>query len=203
MSREVVERVFDPFFTTKKPGEGTGMGLAVVHGIIKNHKGAITVYSEMGKGTTFNVFLPRIPGETRPEAGSVESIPTGKERILVVDDEEPQLQSVTRMLEKLGYKIVAKSDSLEALDVFRAESGEFDLVITDQTMPKMTGDKLARSILIIRPDIPVILCTGFSEVIDAEEAKGMGIREFCDETIYRERNGGESQEGSGKVAKTI
>jgi DNA-binding NtrC family response regulator len=133
----------------------------------------------MGKGTTFNVFLPRIPGETRPVAGSVESIPTGKERILVVDDEEPQLQSVARMLEKLGYNVVAKSDSLEALDVFRAESGEFDLVITDQTMPKMTGDKLARSILSIRPDIPVILCTGFSEVIDAEEAKGMGIREFA------------------------
>jgi PAS domain S-box-containing protein len=179
MNREVQERLFDPFFTTKKPGEGTGMGLAVVHGIVKNHKGAITLYSEMGKGTTFNVFLPRIQDETRVENGSMESIPTGRERILVVDDEEPQLQSVTRMLEKLGYNVVAKSDSLEALDVFRAESGEFDLVITDQTMPKMTGEKLARSILSIRPDIPIILCTGFSETIDADEAKSMGIREFA------------------------
>ncbi len=178
MSREVVERIFDPFFTTKKPGEGTGMGLAVVHGIVKNHKGVITVYSEIGKGTTFNVFLPRIQDETRPETVLLESIPTGKERILVVDDEEPQLQSVTHMLEKLGYNVVAKTDSLEALDVFRAESGAFDLVITDQTMPKMTGEKLAKSILGIRPDIPIILCTGFSEIIDADEAKALGIREF-------------------------
>jgi PAS domain S-box-containing protein len=178
MSREVVERVFDPFFTTKKPGEGTGMGLAVVHGIVKNHKGAITVYSEMGKGTTFNIFLPRIQDEIRAESGSLESIPAGRERILVVDDEEPQLQSVTRMLEKLGYNVVAKTDSLEALDLFQSEPDAFDLVITDQTMPKMTGDKLVRSILSIRPDIPVILCTGFSEVIDADEAKALGIREF-------------------------
>ena len=178
MNREVAERIFDPFFTTKKPGEGTGMGLAVVHGIVKNHKGAITVYSEIEKGTTFNVFLPRIQDETRPETVSSESIPTGKERILVVDDEEPQLQSVTHMLEKLGYNVVAKTDSLEALDVFRAESDAFDLVITDQTMPKMTGDKLAKSILSIRPNLPIILCTGFSEIIDADEAKALGIREF-------------------------
>jgi PAS domain S-box-containing protein len=178
MSRDVMERVFDPFFTTKKPGEGTGMGLAVVHGIVKNHKGAITVYSETGKGTTFNVFLPRIQDETKSETVSLESIPTGRERILVVDDEEPQLQSVTRMLEKLGYNVVGKSDSLEALDVFRARSGAFDLVITDQTMPKMTGEKLAKSILGIRPDIPIILCTGFSETIDADEAKTLGILEF-------------------------
>jgi DNA-binding NtrC family response regulator len=108
----------------------------------------------------------------------LKSIPTGKERILVVDDEEPQLQSVTRMLEKLGYNVVGKSDSLEALDVFQAESGKFDLVITDQTMPKMTGEKLVKSILGIRPDIPIILCTGFSEIIDADEAKALGIREF-------------------------
>ena len=178
MTRDVAERVFDPFFTTKKPGEGTGMGLAVVHGIVKNHKGAITLYSEMGEGTTFNVFLPRIQDEIKVENGSLKSIPTGKERILVVDDEEPQLQSVTRMLEKLGYNVVGKSDSLEALDVFQAESGKFDLVITDQTMPKMTGEKLVKSILGIRPDIPIILCTGFSEIIDADEAKALGIREF-------------------------
>jgi CheY-like chemotaxis protein len=173
-----MERVFDPFFTTKKPGEGTGMGLAVVHGIVKNHKGAITVYSEIGKGTTFNVFLPRIQDETKSETVSLESVPTGRERILVVDDEEPQLQSVTRMLEKLGYNVVGTSDSLEALNVFQADSGAFDLVITDQTMPKMTGEKLAKSILGIRPDIPIILCTGFSEVIDADEAKALGIQEF-------------------------
>ena len=178
MGRNVMERVFDPFFTTKKPGEGTGMGLAVVHGIIKHHKGAITVYSEMRKGTTFNVFLPRIQDETRPQSVSLKSIPTGRERLLVVDDEEPQLQSVTRMLEKLGYNVVAKTDSLEALDLFQSEPGAFDLVITDQTMPKMTGEKLAKSILGIRPDLPIILCTGFSEIIDADEARALGIREF-------------------------
>jgi PAS domain S-box-containing protein len=178
MSRGVMERIFDPFFTTKKPGEGTGMGLAVVHGIVKNHKGAITVYSETGKGTTFNVFLPRIQDEIKVENGSLQSIPTGKERILIVDDEEPQMQSVTRMLEKLGYSVVGKSDSQEALDAFRAEFGGFDLVITDQAMPKMTGEELAKCILDIRPDVPIILCTGFSEIIDADEAKALGIREF-------------------------
>jgi PAS domain S-box-containing protein len=178
MSREVMERVFDPFFTTKKAGEGTGMGLAVVHGIVKNHKGAITVYSEIGKGTSFHVFLPRIQDEVTPESASLESIPTGRESILVVDDEEAQLQSVTRMLERLGYNVVPKTDSLEALDVFQSKPDAFDLVITDQTMPKMTGDILARSILSIRPDMPIILCTGFSEVIDADEAKDLSIREF-------------------------
>jgi len=178
MTQEVVERVFNPFFTTKKPGEGTGMGLAVVHGIIKNHNGAITVYSEIGKGTTFNVFLPKVQDEMRHETISLKSIPIGRERILFIDDEKIQLQSVQHMLERLGYHVLAIADSLEALDIFQGTPETFDLIITDQTMPKMTGEKLAESILRIRPDIPVILCTGFSEVVDADKAKAMGIREF-------------------------
>jgi PAS domain S-box-containing protein len=178
MSQELMERIFDPFFTTKKPGEGTGMGLAVVHGIVKNHKGVITVYSEPERGSVFHVFLPQIPGEIESETRLSELIPTGKERILVVDDEPVQLQSIKRMLERLGYSVLARAESADALAKFLENPGAFDLVITDQTMPKMTGEKLAESILSIRSDIPVILCTGFSELIDAEKAKAIGVDEF-------------------------
>ncbi len=178
MNKEIMERIFDPFFTTKKPGEGTGMGLAVVHGIVKNHGGAITAYSEVGKGSTFNVFLPMTKEELKTETAPPETILTGEERILLIDDEEIQIRSVQPMLERLGYRVIAKTDAIEALDLFRSQPGEFDLVITDQTMPHMTGCKLAEEILRIRPDIPIILCTGFSEVMHEEEAKAMGIREF-------------------------
>jgi PAS domain S-box-containing protein len=178
MSQEVVEHIFDPFFTTKEPGKGSGMGLPVVVGIVKSHGGYITFNSELGKGSTFNVFFPRVQDEIRPETILAESIPTGNERILLIDDEEAQLQSVRHMLERLGYDVLARPDSEEALDNFQANPEGFDLIITDQAMPKMTGEKLAESVLRIRPDVPVILCTGFSEVIDADKAKAMGVREF-------------------------
>jgi PAS domain S-box-containing protein len=178
MDKEIMERIFDPFFTTKKPGEGAGMGLAVVHGIVKNHGGAITVYSEVGKGSTFNVFLPMIKEELKTETAPSETITMGKERILLIDDEEIQIRSVQPMLERLGYKVIGKTDALEALGVFKEQPDGFDLVITDQTMPHLTGRQLAEELLRIRPDIPIILCTGFSEVIHEEEAKAMGIREF-------------------------
>jgi PAS domain S-box-containing protein len=178
MDKEIMERIFDPFFTTKKPGEGTGMGLAVVHGIVKNHGGAITVYSEVRKGSTFNVFLPLIKEKLEPETAPSETITMGRERILLIDDEEIQIRSVQPMLERLGYKVVAKKDALEALEVFKEQPNGFDLVITDQSMPHLTGRELAEELLRIRPDIPIILCTGFSEVIHEEEAKAMGIREF-------------------------
>ena len=178
MDKQIMERIFDPFFTTKKPGEGTGMGLAVVHGIVKNHGGAITIYSEVGKGSTFNVFLPMIKEELKTETAPSETITTGKERILLIDDEKIQIRSVQPMLERLGYRVIAKTDAIEALDIFRLQPNEFDLVITDQTMPHMMGRELAEELLRIRPDIPIILCTGFSEVIHEEEAKAMGIREF-------------------------
>lgn len=178
MPNEVIDSIFNPFFTTKKPGEGIGMGLAVVHSIVKTHGGAISVNSEIGKGTTFHIFFPRVRDEVGPGPISQTSIPTGGERILLVDDEEVQLKSVQHMLERFGYNVVAKRDSGEAFNSFQEKPEAFDLVITDQTMPKMTGEKLAESILRIRPDIPIILCTGFSEVVDADKAMAMGIREF-------------------------
>jgi PAS domain S-box-containing protein len=178
IDKEVMERIFDPFFTTKKPGEGTGMGLAVVHGIVKNHGGAITVYSEVGKGSTFNVFLPQIKSDLKTETVPLKPISTGKERILLVDDEEIQIRSVQPMLERLGYKVIGKTDALEALEAFKEKPDAFDLVITDQTMPHLTGRDLAEELLHIRSDIPIIVCSGFSEIIHEEQVKAMGIREF-------------------------
>jgi PAS domain S-box-containing protein len=178
MSNDLIERIFDPFFTTKPPGEGTGMGLAVVHGIVKNHDGAISVYSEPGKGSTFNIYLPKAEGE--PDTVSRKAVPVrgGNESILLVDDEPAQLRTVRHMLERLGYRVQAQADSEEAAGVFRASPDAFDLVITDQTMTGMTGEELAESILAVRPKIPIILTTGFSELIDAERAREKGIRGF-------------------------
>jgi PAS domain S-box-containing protein len=178
MTPEVLEKAFDPFFTTKAPGEGTGMGLAVVHGIVENHGGAITVYSEVGRGTTFNVFLPRLKGGQESQANALESLPTGRERILLIDDEDIQIRTVLPMLERLGYQVVGQTDPKKALEMFQNRPDAFDLVMTDQTMPSMTGEKLTAKLLHLRPDIPVILCTGFSETIDEEKAKAMGIRAF-------------------------
>jgi signal transduction histidine kinase len=179
MDPEVRERAFDPFFTTKKPGEGTGMGLAVVHGIVKNHEGAITLESEVGKGTTVHVFLPWVQaGEPQKDIFS-RPIPTGKERILLIDDEEIQVRTVQHMLERLGYRVIAKTRAPEALETFRTQPDAFDLVITDQTMPELTGANLAREVLRIRADMPVILYTGYSETLDEEEARSIGIRDFA------------------------
>jgi PAS domain S-box-containing protein len=178
MNRDIVERIFEPFFTTKDRSEGTGMGLSVVHGIVKNHGGAITVYSEPGKGSTFNIFFPRMELSLERESVSPLDIPTGEERILLVDDEEPVLRSELITLESLGYKVVAVARSDEALNLFRAHPNDFDLVITDQTMPTMTGSELSRELMQIKRDIPIILCTGFSEAVDEDKATAQGIRGF-------------------------
>ncbi len=138
----------------------------------------ITVYSEPGEGTTFHVYLPIIPKEEREEKETEEPFPTGSERILCIDDEQVLAEIGKQMLERLGYKVTSRIRSLEALELFRKNPDQFDLVITDMTMPEMTGDKLARELMKIRPDIPIILCTGYSKRISEEKAKEMGIRAF-------------------------
>jgi CheY-like chemotaxis protein len=174
----IIERVFDPYFTTKGLGEGTGLGLSVVQGIIKSHGGKITVHSEMGKGTTFYIFLPRLVEAAPQEVKTAEQARAGNERILFVDDEEALVSLGKEMLESLGYRITALTSSRNALEVFRTSPDGFDLVITDMTMPELTGRDLSRKIMSVRADIPIILCTGFSTQINAEQAVAAGIREF-------------------------
>lgn len=175
---ELIGRIFDPYFTTKESGKGTGMGLSVVHGIVKSNNGDITVDSEPGKGTIFQVLFPKfdesIPSIVKPEG----QLPRGTERILLVDDEKAAVDVIRSMLEKLGYKVTARTDSIEAFEAFESRPGSFDLVITDMTMPKMTGRELAEKLMALRPDIPIILCTGFSQKVDKKSAEEMGINAF-------------------------
>ncbi|MGZ5498224.1 MAG: hybrid sensor histidine kinase/response regulator [Candidatus Aminicenantales bacterium] len=174
----VRDRIFEPFFTTKKSGEGSGLGLSVVHGIVESHDGAITVSSEAGKGAEFTILLPRItePVGAGPENGV--DVPKGTERVLFIDDEILQSKAMTRLLGHLGYRVSARNDPVEALETFRKDPDAFDLVILDQTMPHMTGGELASAILKIRPAMPIILCTGFSERLSEEQAAALGIRAF-------------------------
>ena len=178
MDKETLERIFDPFFTTKDPGKGTGMGLSVVHGIVKSHEGDITVHSEPGMGTTFHVYLPVVESIAERRIEAVEPVRGGTEPILFVDDEAAVVAMGRETLERLGYNVTTRTSSIEALELFRVKPGEFDLVITDQTMPNMTGTDLANELLRIRPDIPIILCTGFSHAITAQKAHALGIRKF-------------------------
>ncbi len=178
MTPEVASRVFEPFFTTKKTGEGTGMGLAVVHGIVKSHGGAISLCTDPGKGTEFTIFLPRVAGTKQVVEKGRGSYPKGTERVLFVDDEDIQVRAMCRLLEHLGYQVVGLTSSRAALEVVRREPGAFDLAIMDQTMPEMSGAELAREILRLRPDLPVILCTGYSETINEEQALAMGVKAF-------------------------
>jgi two-component system cell cycle sensor histidine kinase/response regulator CckA len=174
----VLDRIFEPFFTTKKSGEGSGLGLSVVHGIVKANDGAITVSSEPGRGTEFTILLPRItPPAGAPKDGEVE-VPKGTERVLFVDDEMLQAKAMSRLLGHLGYRVTALTDPVEALETFRKAPTSFDLAILDQTMPRMTGGELATQILRLRPSLPIILCTGFSEGLNEEQAAALGIRAF-------------------------
>lgn len=176
----IMPRIFDPFFTTKGPREGTGMGLSVVHGIVKSHGGFINVESKPGEGTSFQVFFPRLEAAVAPEAGSAPVFTGGSERILFVDD-EPMIAALGKeMLERLGYRVVCTTSSIDALEIFRNQSldAPFDLVITDLTMPDMTGVELAGEILRLQPEIPVVLCSGFGEAVTQEQAQRMGIRAY-------------------------
>jgi PAS domain S-box-containing protein len=186
IDEEVMARIFDPFFTTKKPGEGTGLGLSVVYGIVKSYGGAVTAQSEVGKGTDFNVYLPLLTEvEYEQEAKGETPIPGGQERILFVDDEAALVQLTAGILSGLGYEVVGRTSSLEALELFRTRPDWFDLVITDMTMPNMTGSELAQQLMRLRPDIPVILCTGFSEAMTQEKAKTIGVKEFIMKPIVQ------------------
>jgi signal transduction histidine kinase len=178
MDSATIERIFDPYFTTKKAGKGTGMGLAVAHGIVKSHGGVINVHSEQGKGTTFQVLLPSIDGVAKSEGEELKPLPRGEERILFVDDEATLVDLGQQMLEHLGYKVKGKTSSIEALDTFRAHPDDFDLILTDKTMPNLTGFDLAKECKEIRSDIPIILCTGFSESTLLLRAGSLGISEI-------------------------
>ena len=186
MEASVLDRIFEPYYTTKEQGKGTGLGLSVIHGIVKNHRGDITVKSTPGKGTIFQVYLPLIEDvDPDVEFESTDGAIKGEERILLVDDEEQIVAMEQQMLENLGYRVTARTDSAEALKVFAEHPQNFDLVITDMTMPHMTGDQLAQKMLDIEPNIPVILCTGFNQGITEEKALAMGIQKFVMKPVVK------------------
>ncbi|MEW5724980.1 MAG: PAS domain S-box protein [Thermodesulfobacteriota bacterium] len=206
------DRIFEPYFTAKAPGQGTGLGLAIVHGIVRSHKGVLTVDSEPRGGAEFSVWFPKI--EEEQETENILGFPweKGTGRILFVDDEKPLVDLGKNLLERLGYEVVPRTDSLEALDLFRSAPDRFDLIITDQTMPHLTGTKLAQEVLRLRPDMPVILCTGFSQTITPEKAGSLGIKGFLykpmvmgeiTRTIRQALDGRPHPQGSPVVARPI
>ncbi|MCE5251075.1 PAS domain S-box protein [bacterium] len=186
ISSSVIERIFEPFYTTKKPGEGPGMGLSVVHGIIRSYQGEITVHSEPGEGSVFDVFLPIVEIEDIHEDKLLGKILPGHERILLVDDEKDLVHIEKGVLEHLGYSVVGKTSSVHALEYFRSNPDWIDLVITDLTMPDIDGRELSRALVSIRPNIPIILCTGYNETIASGETEELGIREI----LIKPFNGG-------------
>jgi PAS domain S-box-containing protein len=176
--QEDMENIFDPYFTTKEVGSGTGMGLAVVHGIVREHNGIIAVRSEPEKGTTFDLFFPAVEQKAVAEIVTDEELPTGSERILFIDDEESIVKLGRQRLERLGYTVQTATSPLDALAMFQSKPHDFDLIISDMTMPDMTGDRLVKEVLNIRPNLPIILCTGFSEKIDELKATTIGAADY-------------------------
>ncbi|MBS3808693.1 MAG: PAS domain S-box protein, partial [Desulfobacterales bacterium] len=167
ISEQYLDKIFEPYFTTKEKGTGTGLGLSIVHGIVKRHSGHISVYSEPGRGTVFHVYLPlAAQGAESAPVQKEGTLPAGTESILLVDDEQPIVEMQQMMLESLGYRVASRTSAVEALEAFRSNPDKFDILITDMAMPNMSGDKLAVAVKEIRPDIPVILCTGFSQKLN-------------------------------------
>ena len=175
---EIKSKIFEPYFTTKEIGKGTGMGLSIIHGIVTSMDGFVTCESELGKGAKFHIFFPAAEREAASAILPVEQVRHGKERILFIDDEDILVEMGKIMLERLGYKVTTRTNSIEALAHFQNSPDQYDAVITDQTMPGMTGFDLARRMLQIRPDLPIILCTGYSNLVDEEQAKMIGIKGF-------------------------
>jgi signal transduction histidine kinase/CheY-like chemotaxis protein len=187
MEQATIEHIFDPYFTTKEVGKGTGLGLSIIHGIIKDYHGFIRVESKLGKGTTFHVYIPALQQETAT-TGEVKidtSLPTGTERILVVDDESMIASINKTILERFGYKVTMTTNSLDALEKIRTDPDQFDLIITDQTMPNLTGAELAQRILKIKHNMPIILCTGYSSVLSEEEALAIGMKKYVRKPVDR------------------
>ncbi len=186
MSQNTISNIFEPYFTTKKLGKGTGLGLAVVYGIVKEHGGDIKVNSEIEKGSTFNIYLPLMKNAS--DRAVVQQLPkavTGTESILLVDDEVSVAKLEGQMLSRLGYQTTIETSSSDALNTFKGNPDSFDLVISDMTMPDMTGDQLAKEILLIQPDTPIIICTGFSERINKEQAEILGIKGFLMKPVVK------------------
>jgi CheY-like chemotaxis protein len=185
MESGTLEQIFTPFFTTKERDHGTGLGLSIVHGIVESCDGAIRVDSKVGEGTLFTIYLPSLPTVEIDDPEEIKLLPRGTERILLVDDEAEIVDIVAQMLHHLGYRIETATDPMEALDVFSKTPNGYDLVITDMTMPKLTGDKLAMEIKRTRPDIPIILCSGYSDQMDPEKVDGRWISAFLTKPIGR------------------
>ncbi len=186
MSQSTIEKIFEPYFTTKEQGKGTGLGLAVVYGIVKEHQGDIEVCSEIDKGTTFNIYLPlkeKVSGIISVDKMS--KADSGNEKILLVDDEASIANLEGQMLSRLGYQVTMKTSSIDALNTFKVNPNSFDLVISDMTMPNMTGDQLAKELLSIKADIPIIICTGFSERINKEQAETIGVKGFLMKPVVK------------------
>ncbi len=175
---DIIERIFDPYFTTKGVGEGSGMGLAVVHGIVTAHNGKIRVESAPGKGTTIRIAFPVVNEQPEKENESSGTLFRGSERILIIDDEKSIVTLLTYLFERLGYTVTSGTDPVEICKVFENDPDKFDLIITDMTMPKMTGIDLTRKVKALRPDMPVILCTGYSDLIDEQRAIEAGIEKY-------------------------
>jgi CheY-like chemotaxis protein/anti-sigma regulatory factor (Ser/Thr protein kinase) len=189
MDDSTLKKIFDPYFTTKKQGEGTGLGLAIAHGIIRDFGGHISVYSELGKGTCFKIYLPIPPvtGKTTQEVTTPIEVPMGTEHLLIVDDEKPIVYLIKVMLERYGYQVTSTSESPEALRAFKQFPELFDMVITDYAMPKMNGIDLAKELLKIRPDLPILLCTGFNDSENQTKALQSGIKACINKPIQADQ----------------